>query len=60
MTSEALKEACDAGYRAMANDARREADAQEWIEALNQDVFVANDLGAAAKSGGSNSTPLPT
>jgi hypothetical protein len=57
MTSEALKKTCKAGYQAMADDARREADAQEWTDALNQDVFAANNLGTAAKVGRSNSTP---
>jgi hypothetical protein len=56
VTSEALKKTCQADYQAMADDARREADAQEWTEALNQNGFAANELGVAAKAG-PNSTP---
>ena len=32
------EDSLDAGYQAMAADATREADAQEWIEALIQDA----------------------
>ena len=58
MTSEALKKTFKAGYQAMADDARREADAQDWTEALSQDILAANDLGVAAKSGGWISPPI--
>lgn len=58
MTSDALKKTCKAGYQAMADDARREADAQKWIEALNQDVSEAIDLAVVPKVGDWNSTPL--
>lgn len=57
MNSEALKKTYEAGYQAVANDARREADAQEWIEALNQDALAVNDLEAVMMSGGLSSTP---
>ncbi len=54
MTSDALKKTSADGYQTMAGDAGREADAQEWIEALNQDALAAKDLDIVAKSCGLN------
>lgn len=59
MTSDALKKTSADGYQAMAGDAGREADAQEWIEALNQDALVAIDVDAPKPYGGLNSTQPP-
>ena len=58
MTSEAFKKKFDAGYREMADDATREADAEEWVEAL--EVLAANDLAVVAKSAGSSSNKPST
>ena len=57
MTSKALTKTYEAGYQAMANDARREADAQEWIEGLNQDALPAMLEDLLDKAAGDESHP---